>query len=208
MPARDADLHGNAPDESPVALLIVDMINDLEWEGGERLLPHALAAARRIAGLKAQARGARVPVVYANDNFGRWRSDFREVIEHCLHEGVRGRPLAELLRPGRDDYFVLKPKHSAFYATTLATLLQYLGAKRLVLTGVAGDQCVMITAVDAFLRDYDLWVPSDCTASQDAADNREALRYMERVLHAKIDGSQALDLHALRRKADSGVTRP
>jgi nicotinamidase-related amidase len=137
-----------------------------------------------------------VPVIYANDNFGRWRSDFREVVEHCLRGGVRGRPLAELLRPGPEDYFVLKPKHSAFHATTLATLLQYLGTKRLVLTGIAGEQCVMITAVDAFLRDYELRVPSDCVASQDPADNEQALRYMERVLHAKIGNSETLDFDA------------
>src|SRR6478672_8464621 len=84
MPAKNQDLHGNAPDSSSVALLVIDMINDLEWEGGEALLPHAVAAARRIATLKSRARSAGVPVVYANDNFGRWRSDFREVVEHCL----------------------------------------------------------------------------------------------------------------------------
>src|SRR5436305_9486166 len=78
MPAKNQNLHGNAPDTHPVALLLIDVINDLEFDGGEKLLAPALAAARRIAALSARARRAGVPVIYANDNFGRWRSDFRE----------------------------------------------------------------------------------------------------------------------------------
>ncbi|HET7160966.1 MAG TPA: isochorismatase family cysteine hydrolase, partial [Burkholderiales bacterium] len=200
MPAKNQDLHGNAPDSSTVALLVIDMINDLEWEGGEALLPHAVAAARCIAGLKRRARAARVPVIYANDNFGRWRSDFREVVEHCLKDGVRGQPLAELLAPGREDYFVLKPKHSAFFATTLDTLLTYLGVRRLFITGVAGDACVTITAMDAFLRDYELHVPADCTASCDPRENDAVLAYMKRVLHADIDAADTVDFGALRQR--------
>lgn len=200
MPAKNHDLHGNAPDSSSVALLLIDMINDLEWEGAESLLPHALSAARRIASLKRRARQARVPVIYANDNFGRWRSDFREVVEHCLDDGVRGEPLAKLLTPEPEDYFVLKPKHSAFFATTLDTLLTYLGVRRLVITGVAGDACVTFTAVDAYLRDYELHVPADCTASCDPKENDTVLRYMERVLHANVGVANAVDFDTLRRQ--------
>jgi nicotinamidase-related amidase len=203
MPAKNQDLHGNAPDSSSVALLVIDMINDLEWEGGEALLPHAVEAARRIARLKSRALAAQVPVIYANDNFGRWRSDFREVVEHSLRDGVRGRPLAELLAPQREDYFVLKPKHSAFFATTLDTLLTYLGVRRLVITGVAGDVCVMITAMDGFLRDFELHVPADCTASCDPRENEKALAYMERVLHADIGDADTVDFEKLgKRPAD------
>src|SRR5688500_19692457 len=138
--ARKSDsLHGNAPDTCPAALLIIDMINDLEFEDGRKLLPGALRAAKAIAALKRRARAAGVPVIYSNDNFGRWRSDFREVTEHVLNDGVLGQPLAELLRPDPDDYFVLKPKHSAFFATTMETLLRYLGVRQLILTGIASD---------------------------------------------------------------------
>jgi nicotinamidase-related amidase len=200
MPAKNSDLHGNAPDSSSVALLVIDMINDLEWEGGDALLPHAVAAARRVASLKSRARAADVPVIYANDNFGRWRSDFREVVEHCLRDGVRGEPLAELLAPEREDYFVLKPKHSAFFATTLDTLLTYLGVRRLVITGVAGDACITITAMDAFLRDYELHVPADCTASCDPRENEKMLSYMERVLHADIGDADSVDFEKLRKR--------
>lgn len=197
MPEKNADLHGNAPDTSSVAVVIVDMINDLEFPGGEELHDQAVAAAERIAELKRRAREAKVPVIYANDNFGRWRSDFREVVDHVLHDGVRGRRLAELLEPERDDYFVLKPKHSAFYATTLDTLLDYLGPRHLVLTGVTGDTCVLFTASDAYMRDFHIHVPADCVASISAEHTRQALEYMQRVLRVDITPSRELDLARL-----------
>jgi nicotinamidase-related amidase len=206
MPTRNPDLHGNAPDSSRVVLLLVDVINDLEFDGGEKLLKPALAAARRLAALVARARKRNVPVVYANDNFGRWRSDFRQVVEHCLQSDIRGRPIAELLRPEPEDYFVLKPKHSAFYATTLGILLEYLKAERLILAGFAGDVCVQLTAADAYVRDFELYVPRDCSASISAANNREAFEYMGRVFHADTRPSPKLDLAALarRQKRSSG----
>jgi nicotinamidase-related amidase len=199
MPSNNADLHGNAPDSSPVALVLIDVINDLEFPGGDRLLEPAVAAAERMAELKRRAREARIPVIYANDNFGRWRSDFREVVDHVLRDGVRGRPLAELLEPDDDDYFVLKPKHSAFFATTLDTLLEYLGVDRLVLAGITGDICILLTGADAYMRDLRLYVPADCTASIDPGDNRRALDYIARVFHADVTPSSDLDLAALKR---------
>jgi nicotinamidase-related amidase len=204
MPPKNHDLHGNAPDQSPVALVLVDVINDLEFPGAEEMAESAVAAAERIAALKRRAREAGIPVVYANDNFGRWRSDFRDVTEHVLEDGVRGEPLARLLRPEPDDYFVLKPKHSAFFATTLDTLLQYLGVHTLVLAGVSGDVCVLFTASDAYMRDFDLYVPEDCTASVSAEENRRALAYMRRVFGADTTPSTELDLRALRREEDDG----
>ena len=96
MPARNEDLHGNAPDKSPVALLLIDVINDLEFPEGDQLLRHALPMAQQIAALKRRARQGGIPVVYVNDNFGRWRSDFSAQVEHCLHDGVRGRPVVDL----------------------------------------------------------------------------------------------------------------
>src|SRR5690349_5876940 len=121
-PSDNQDLHGNAPDKSATALLLIDVINDLEFPEAEQLLPHALEMARKIAALKQRTKQVRMPTIYVNDNFGRWRSDFQAQVEHCLHDGVRGQPLAELLRPEKDDYFVLKPKHSGFFATTLDIL--------------------------------------------------------------------------------------
>ena len=199
MPPKNQDLHGNVPDTSPVALVLVDVINDMEFPGGERLAEHALPAAERIAELKRQARGLGVPVIYCNDNFGRWRSDFNEVVDHVLDDGVRGAPVARLLKPDHEDYFVLKPKHSAFYATTLDTLLDYLGARTLVLCGFSGDICVLFTAGDAYMRDFHLHVPADCSASISADENRRALAYMEKNLKADTTPSTRLDLEELTR---------
>jgi nicotinamidase-related amidase len=196
---KTQDLHGNAPDESRVALLIIDMINAFDFEGAVAVLPRAIAAARATAALRQRARRAGVPVVYVNDNFGRWRSDFRSTLEHCLQPDVPGRPIAELLRPDEDDYFVLKPKHSGFQFTTLDVLLAHLGAETLVLTGVAGNFCVLFTAHDAYMRDYHLIVPSDCIASQSEEDDRYALAHMAKVTKADTRASAHVDFDALQR---------
>jgi nicotinamidase-related amidase len=190
---KNKDLHGNAPDDSDIALLLIDVINDLEFEGGQELFRDALPAARNIARLKERAQQAGVPVIYVNDNFGRWRSDFKKIVSHCLNDQVRGRPIAELLAPDEEDYFVLKPKHSGFFSTTLDLLLKYLGVRTLVLTGFAGNNCVLFTANDAYLRDYELIVPSDCTASIGAEENEYALKQMQQVLKASIPSSSEID---------------
>ncbi|HEX7448117.1 MAG TPA: isochorismatase family cysteine hydrolase [Pirellulales bacterium] len=190
---QNPDLHGNAPDKSEVALLLIDVINDLEFPEGDQMLPHARRMAERIAALKQRAKAASVPVIYANDNFGRWRSDFSAQVEHCLNDGVRGQPVVEMLRPEDDDYFVLKPKHSGFYSTTLDLLLDYLQARTLILTGIAGNNCVLFTANDAYLRDYRLIVPPDCVASNTAEENRIALEQMRKVLKADVRPSDQID---------------
>lgn len=202
------DLHGNAPDKSPVVLCLIDTINDLEFPGGEALLEPALQAAKRIRDLKLRCAGAGIPCVYVNDNFGRWRSNFRDVVDHCLHDGVRGEPIARLLQPADADYFVLKPKHSAFFATTFETLLDYLGAQRLILTGFTGNMCVLFTAIDAFNRDLKLSVPPDCVASIDARDNEEALGYMERTLDVDLTPSAEIDLEEMVVSARTASTKP
>ena len=186
MPAKNEDLHGSAPDKSDVALLLIDVINDLDFPEGDQLLRHALPMARQIAALKQRARDEGIPVIYVNDNFGRWRSDFNAQVEHCLNDGVCGKPVVELLRPGTDNYFVLKPKHSGFFSTTLDTLLEYLGVKSVILTGMAANICVLFTANDAYMRDLDLAVPSDCVASNTEEENRYALEQMQKVLKADI----------------------
>ena len=133
-----------------------------------------------------------------NDNFGRWQSDFKKQVERCVSEDSVGAPVARLLIPAEDDYFVLKPKHSAFYSTSLDVLLSYLGAKKLVVTGFAGDICVLFTANDAYMRDYELIVPSDCIASETAAANRNACQQMKRFLRADIRPSRQLTAAAFK----------
>jgi nicotinamidase-related amidase len=198
MPTVNRSLHGSAPDTSPVALVLIDVINDLDFPGSEALLEHALPMARNIAALKKRARAAGIPAIYVNDNFGRWQSNFYKLIDHCLEEGSLGRPIVECLLPADDDYFVLKPKHSGFYSTTLDVLLSYLGAQTLILVGVAGNICVLFTANDAYMRDYRLVVPRDCVASNTRADNEYALQQMEQILRTDTRLSTELDLEALK----------
>jgi nicotinamidase-related amidase len=192
---KTRDLHGSAPDECRVALLVIDMINAFDFEGAEAMRQRALTTARAIARLKQRARRAGVPVVYVNDNFGRWRSDFHGVLEHCLR--APGREIAALLKPDKEDYFVLKPKHSGFQHTTLEVLLAHLGCETLVLTGVAGNFCVLFTAHDAYMRDFHLVVPRDCIASATEADDRAALEHMAKVTKADIRPSAEVDFAAL-----------
>ena len=206
MSKLNSDLHGNAPDKSDVVLLLIDLINDLEFDGGDQLLRHARPIVDRIAALKRRARDLQIPVIYVNDNFGRWRSDFNSQVDHCLRDNVRGRPLAEALHPDDDDYFVLKPKHSGFFSTTLDILLDYLQAKVLILTGIAGNNCVLFTANDAYMRDFRLFVPSDCVASNSEEDNRHALEQMRLILKADVRPSTTLDLENLIRTSSNAMS--
>lgn len=197
MPARNPDLHGSAPDKCDVALVLIDVINDLEFPEGDQLFQFALPMARNIADLKVRAKESGVPVLYVNDNFGRWRSDLHALIAHCIDDDTRGRPIVELLRPDEDDYFVIKPKHSGFFSTTLDTLLEYLGPRTLVLAGMAANICVLFTANDAYMRDYHLVVPGDCVASNTEAENRFALEQMRTVLKADTRPTDEIDLQAI-----------
>jgi nicotinamidase-related amidase len=177
-------LHGNVVNRSSVALLLIDVINPMEFPGAARFLKQVLPTAKKIAHFKRAARRRKIPVIYANDNFGLWRSNFNDLIHHCRRQ--KGAPLARLLKPAKDDYFVLKPKNSAFYATPLDLLLQYIGVKTLIIAGFAGNNCVFFTAQDAYIRDYRLHIPCDGTASMTPEDNQHALNQMQNVLKANV----------------------
>lgn len=167
-----------------MALVLIDVINAMDFPRGKDLLEQALPVSRRIAALKKRMRKAGLPVIYVNDNFGRWRSDFKSHIRHCLSGNVPGRPVVEALLPDEEDYFVLKPKHSGFFSTSLEILLDYLEVRTLILAGFAGNLCVLYTANDAYMRDYRLFVPRDCIASETAEANDHALAQMKRHLRA------------------------
>jgi nicotinamidase-related amidase len=193
MPKKNIDLHGSAPDKHKFALLLIDVINDFDFPEADELLKYARPMARNLLRLKRRAQKAGVPVVYVNDNFGRWKSDFRRTVEHCAHHG-RGREVVELLRPEENDYFVLKPKHSGFFSTTLETLLRYLETQTLILTGIAGNFCVLFTANDAYMRDFNLFVPLDCTVSNSKKENDSALALMRKFLKADTRSSSGIAL--------------
>jgi nicotinamidase-related amidase len=176
------------------AILIVDVINDLEFPGGERVLPWATKMVDRLVPALDQARQHDVPVIYVNDNFGKWRSNFQEVVQHCTRPGARGREIAQRLTPKREDYFILKPKHSAFFATSLVPLLEFLQVKRLVLAGIATNLCVFFTAHDAHMREYDITILSDCCAAESDADHDWALGQLKRFLGVRVCRGDELKL--------------
>jgi len=192
-----SDSNGNFPHNCDAAILLIDVINDLDFPGADALLEQALPMARRLAEFKKLARKNGMPVVYVNDNFGQWRSDFRSVVKHCIDPASRGSPIAKLLRPEDEDYFVLKPMHSGFYSTTLDVLLKYLGVDTLILAGIAANICVLFTANDAYMRDFTLYVPEDCVASETPEETSYALLQMHKVLKADIRDSAEIDLKKL-----------
>lgn len=189
----DSSLHGNAPDTAKTALLLIDVLNDMAFEGGEALLPSAMAMADRLEALRREARRRGVPVVYVNDNFGRWRSERSDIVAHCLEQGVRGRPVVERLKPGAEDYFVMKPRHSGFYATPLDLLLRHLGADNLVITGITAESCVLFTAADAYVHGYGLVVPEDGVATIDREACAHALAVMRASFKAETPSAAEVD---------------
>jgi nicotinamidase-related amidase len=173
------------------ALVLIDVINAFAFPAGPSLLAAAVPAARRIATLKKRLSASGIPAIYVNDNFGEWKVDFRMQIQRCLTE-ERGRQVAELLLPQDEDYFVLKPRHSGFYSTSLDVLLSFLGTRTLILTGFATDICVLYTANDAYMRGYALRVPSDCVAAETPGRNRWALTHIKTRLFANTAASPSV----------------
>jgi len=171
------------------ALLLVDVFNPLDFDGARKLAPDAVRAAKAAATLAARCRQSRWPVVYANDNYGHWRSDFSDVMRLCLASGSASATIAALMRPAATDYSILKPRHSAFYGTPLEFLLDDLGVRTLVVAGIAADSCVLYTALDAHLRDFRVWVPRDCVAAETDEWRIRALKQVERAAKAWIGPS-------------------
>jgi nicotinamidase-related amidase len=199
------------PDRAPLAdsqaaqgtaLLVVDMISGWDFADADKLAPAAVAIAPRIAALKRRCLRAGVPVVYVNDNRQRWRSEFRQIVRESAAESAAGAAIARSLLPQDDDYAVLKPKHSAFFATPLDLLLRHLRATRLLVTGVATDLCIVLTAAEARMRDYEVVVPGDCVAALSAARNAQALHDLSEVHHIKTTASAHVRLRRQRRTAD------
>ena len=140
----------------------------------------------RLRALRAKARRAGVPVIYVNENFGRWRDNFLEVYDYCTRKGARGGDVSRRLKAGRSDYFILKPRHSAFFATSLIALLEDLKVERLILSGMATNLCVLFTAHDAHMHGYPTVALSDCCAAETSFDHDVALSQLERFCGARI----------------------
>jgi nicotinamidase-related amidase len=192
-PLADAEANGG------MALLIVDMISTWDFEGADKITPAAIAIAPRLGALKQRCVRAGVPVIYVNDNRGHWRSEFRELVRESIAESEAGAAIAKSLMPQDDDYSVLKPKHSAFYATPLDLLLRHLRVHRLAIGGVASDQCIVMSAAEARMRDYDVVVPEDCIADQTPARTARALRHLRDAHGIETTPSAKVKLPARRR---------
>ncbi|MBV8820932.1 MAG: cysteine hydrolase [Acidobacteriaceae bacterium] len=180
--------------QSALALVFVDLINHFDFPDGDRILRHALTIAPRIARLKKRAREHGIPVIYVNDNFGQWRSQASNTLEHCLRPEAKGRRFVEQVKPDDEDYLVLKPMHSAFYQTPLELLLRYLGAKSIALCGLSTNSCVTCTAHDAKMRDLGLIVVSDCCAARSTREHEQALKHIAATAGAKVLPSTRLSL--------------
>jgi len=205
-PSHDRTHKSTAVPVSGTALLLIDVINDLAFKGSDELVAQAEPMALRLAALKRRTSAAGIPSIYINDNFGQWRSDFRKTVAHCMSPSSPGRRVSARLKPSSRDYFVLKPKHSGFFGTTLDTLLEALRIRRVILTGIAGNICVLFTANDAYMRDFTLFAPADCIVSNTAADNDHALRQIATVLKGDITDSSRLTFRKARR--DTVATGP
>ncbi len=197
MPKRDP--HRLVPDRSTTALLILDLISDFAFQDGEKVARAALPVANRIAQLRLRAKAAGIPVIYVNDAKGRWRSDFPGLVRHCGRASSLGAPIVRAIAPDDTDYCILKPKHSGFFATPLDTVLQYLGARRIILTGVSSHQCVLFTANDAHVRDLELAIPRDCVSARKPEETRLALQYFKAVLDADVRPWRKISLTVRRR---------
>jgi nicotinamidase-related amidase len=195
MPARAAvPPSGLKPVQLPPrerVLLLVDFINPLDFPGGEQLAPNAVKAARATAVLKERLAGEGVMTIFANDNYGIWQSDFHTMVATCLGMQGPAGEIAKVLYPGAEDLTILKPRHSAFFASPLDLLLKEMQVQELVICGLATDICVQMTAMDAFLREYRIWVPADCTAAQSAELKAASLKYMAKVLKCDTAPSAA-----------------
>jgi nicotinamidase-related amidase len=182
---------------SSITLLLIDVINHFEFPDGDRILRQALRIAPNIARLKSRARAAGIPTIYVNDNFGEWRSERSVLLKGCLRPDAKGAGFVEQVQPNEEDYFVLKPMHSAFYQTPLETLLRHLGSRTLVLTGLTTNSCITCTAHDANMRDLNLIVPSDCSAARTHEEHKQALLHLKNMLGANTGSSSIVKLGAL-----------
>ena len=174
------------------ALLILDMISEFEFDDWPPILAAARRIAPRIASLRRRARAARLPVFYVNDAPGHWRCDRTQLVTRACLSTARGGDVVRQIQPAPEDYFVFKPRHSGFYATPLSELLEQLKVRRLVLTGLTSHQCVLFTAVDAYVRDYALVVPPDCIGAPRAVQTRNALYLMREALQAQTPAASSL----------------
>lgn len=161
------------------------MLNSYQHEDAEKLIPSVENVIEPIAGLVTAARKRDdVDLIYVNDNYGDFTADQDDLVRQAL-DGARP-DLVEPIVPADGVRFLQKVRHSAFYATSLAYLLNQLDTKRVVLTGQVTEQCILYTALDAYVRHFDVVLPPDAVAHIDADLGKAAIRMMAENMRAEI----------------------
>ena len=166
------------------AIVVIDMLNPYDHEDADLLaisVREALPAMREIV---ARAREEDVPVVYVNDNHDDWSACRPQLVERALQG--RAPELVEPVAPAPDVGFIAKARHSIFYQTQLEYLLRQDEIERIVLVGQVTEQCILYSALDAYVRHFAVAVPRDAVAHihEDLAE--AALRMMERNMRADV----------------------
>ncbi|MDX6680414.1 MAG: hypothetical protein QOG94_453 [Solirubrobacteraceae bacterium] len=166
------------------ALIVVDVLNPYDHEDADELVESMAAVVPSIAELVRRARDEDTPVIYVNDNYGHWNSSS----DQLLHAALEGRhpELVEPLRPPQDASFVIKARHSIFYETPLEYLLRQIDIDRVMLCGQVTEQCILYSALDAYVRHFALAVPPDAVAHIDAELADAALEMMRRNMRADV----------------------
>ena len=167
------------------ALLLVDVIDDFRHEDGDALLASFRARHGRLRGELERARGS-IPVVYANDDRGRWDGDAPGLVRDAIEHGAGGELVAEIQpRPG--DRVVLKPRYSAFDSTPLDILLRSLEVERILLAGMATERCVTQTAIAARELGFKVTVLAGACACVDERLEALALEYLREIAGAFVE---------------------
>jgi nicotinamidase-related amidase len=170
---------------SDTAVLVIDMLNNYRHEDADKLAPCVAEKIEPIAGLISVAyERDDVDLIYVNDNYGDFTASQDDLVRQAL-EGERP-DLVEPIVPKKGVRFLQKVRHSAFYATSLAYLVRQLETKRLILTGQVTEQCILYTALDAYVRHFPVTVPPDAVAHIHADLGEAALRMMEENMRAEI----------------------
>lgn len=167
------------------AVLVIDMLNAYEHPDAEKLIPNVEPIVDPIAALITETRHRDdVDLIYVNDNYGDFTADHAGIVSAAL-DGARP-DLVKPIVPSDDSRFLMKVRHSAFYATSLGYLLTQLGTKRLILTGQVTEQCILYSALDAYVRHFQVVVARDCVAHIDAELGQAALKMMESNMRAEL----------------------
>ncbi|WP_197380112.1 cysteine hydrolase family protein [Mycolicibacterium mengxianglii] len=173
---------------SDTAVLVIDMLNAYRHPDAENLIPNVEPIVDPLATLISEARRRDdVDLIYVNDNYGDFTADHSDIVNTALH-GERP-DLVKPIVPADDSKMLMKVRHSAFYATPLGYLLTQLGTSTVILAGQVTEQCILYSALDAYVRHFDVVIPKDCVAHIDANLGKASLELMERNMRARICGA-------------------